>query len=125
MPLAPFPLPHNILTLLLLLAVASALRSAAPASTDRAALASWRGPLSPSWLGVSLHPDAPIPAATPPSFSALELRGLNLTGPLPAPALSLLRRLRTLDLAGNALSGELPCTLPRSLQVLDLSGNAL
>ncbi|KAG8096816.1 hypothetical protein GUJ93_ZPchr0013g37436 [Zizania palustris] len=32
---------------------------------SRAALASWRGPLSASWLGVSLYPSASTDAAPP------------------------------------------------------------
>ncbi|KAG8071357.1 hypothetical protein GUJ93_ZPchr0006g40582 [Zizania palustris] len=91
---------------------------------SRAALASWRGPLSASWLGVSLHPPASTGAA-PPSVAELALPGLNLSGQLPAAPLALLRRLRALDLSSNVLSGELPCSLPRTLLDLDLSRNAL
>ncbi|CAM0945346.1 unnamed protein product [Alopecurus aequalis] len=132
MPTAPL-----LLALFFLLLVAGP-RPVAPASTDRAALlafraslsppshaalSSWHGPLSASWLGVSIHP--PAGAAAPPSVAALALPGLNLSGPLPAQPLALLRRLRELDLSANALSGELPCSLPRSLVYLDLSRNAL
>ena len=87
---------------------------------------SWSGPLSPSWRGVSLHPAAaPAPSPATPFVAELLLRDLNLTGVLPMAPLALLRRLRTLDLSSNAMSGELPYSLPRSLLALDLSRNAL
>ena len=72
------------------------------------------------WKGVTLQRGGGAPGRV----AALALRGRDLEGLFPAPALlGRLGALAALDLSDNCLTGELPAALPPTLRTLELGQN--
>ncbi|CAN6301665.1 unnamed protein product [Urochloa humidicola] len=122
---------------LLLLLIATAAAAVSPSSPDAAALLNLSAALTdPSgYLATHWTPDT-APCSWPrvscdaadKRVISLDLSGLNLSGPIPAAALSSLPLLQTLNLSNNILNSTFPDELIaslRSLRVLDLYNNNL
>ncbi|CAN6320822.1 unnamed protein product [Urochloa humidicola] len=133
--------PTLLLPVLLLIATAATHSAAAatssPSSPDAAALLNLSEALTdPSgYLATHWTPDT-LPCSWPRvscnaagrRVTSLDLSGLNLSGPIPAAALSSLPLLQTLNLSNNILNSTFPDELIaslRSLRVLDLYNNNL
>ncbi|RLN43396.1 leucine-rich repeat receptor-like serine/threonine-protein kinase BAM2 [Panicum miliaceum] len=141
MAMAPSTAAASILLLPVLLLIATsthcAAAAASPSSPDAAALLNLSATLTDSsgYLATHWTPDTAFCSWPRVSCDAanrrvisLDLSGLNLSGPIPAAALSSLPHLQTLNLSNNILNSTFPEEIIgslRSLRVLDLYNNNL